>query len=102
MSSRATLDLNSVFTLRDNIRELNLWNDQDEQRVEDIVKTVKKDDPTRLGKLSNAFKGVVDRINQLDDDTFYTVRGQIKQFVRFYNYLAQVACSRTTTSITAS
>lgn len=84
------MDLNSVFTLRDNIRELNLWNDQDEQRVEDIVKTVKKDDPTRLGKLSNAFKGVVDRINQLDEETFYTVRGQIKQFVRFYNYLAQV------------
>ena len=95
------MDLNSVFTLRDNIRELNLWNDQDEQRVENIVKTVKKDDPTRLGKLSNAFKGVVDRINQLDErlrvgdgtsgmDTFYTVRGQIKQFVRFYNYLAQV------------
>lgn len=84
------MDLNSVFTLRDNIRELNLWDDQDEQRVEDIVKTVKKDDPTRLGKLSNAFKGVVDRINQLDEETFYTVRGKIKQFVRFYNYLAQV------------
>ena len=84
------MDLNSVFTLRDNIRELNLWTDQDEQRVEDIVKTVKKDDPTRLGKLSNAFKGVVDRFGQLDEDTFYTVRGQIKQFVRFYNYLAQV------------
>ena len=84
------MDLNSVFTLRDNIRELNLWTDQDEQRVEDILKTVKKDDPTRLGKLSNAFKGVVDRIDQLDEETFYTVRGQIKQFVRFYNYLAQV------------
>ena len=84
------MDLNSVFTLRDNIRELNYWNDQDEQRVEDIVKTVKKDDPTRLGKLSNAFKGVVDRINQLNEETFYTVRGLIKQFVRFYNYLAQV------------
>ena len=84
------MDLNSVFTLRDNIRELNYWNDKDEQRVEDIVKTVKKDDPTRLGKLSNAFKGVVDRINQLEEDTFYTVRGQIRQFVRFYNYLAQV------------
>ena len=84
------MDLNSVFTLRDNIHELNLWTDQDEQRVEDIVKTVKKDDPTRLGKLSNAFKGVVDRIDQLDEETFYTVRGQIKQFVRFYNYLAQV------------
>ena len=84
------MDLNSVFTLRDNIRELNYWNDQDEQRVEDIVKTVKKDDPTRLGKLSNAFKGVVDRINQLNEESFYTVRGLIKQFVRFYNYLAQV------------
>ena len=84
------MDLNSVFTLRDNIRELNFWTDQDEQRVEDIVKTVKKDDPTRLGKLSNAFKGVVDRINQLEEKTFFTVRGQIKQFVRFYNYLAQV------------
>ena len=84
------MDLNSVFTLRDNIRELNYWNDQDEQRVEDIVKTVKKDEPTRLGKLSNAFKGVVDRINQLNEETFYTVRGLIKQFVRFYNYLAQV------------
>ena len=84
------MDLNSVFTLRDNIRELNYWNDLDEQRVENIIKTVKKDDPSRLGKLSNAFKGVVDRINQLDEDTFYTVRGQIKQFVRFYNYLAQV------------
>ena len=46
------MDLNSVFTLRDNIRELNFWTDQDEQRVEDIVKTVKKDDPTRLGKLA--------------------------------------------------
>jgi len=84
------MDLNSVFTLRDNIRELNYWTDLDEQRVEDIVKTVKKDDPTRLGKLSNAFKGVVDRINQLNEETFYTVRGLIKQFVRFYNYLAQV------------
>ncbi len=84
------MDLNSVFTLRDNIRELNLWTDQDEQRVENIVKAVKKDDPTRLGKLSNAFKGVVDRINQLDEETFYMTRGQIKQFVRFYNYLAQV------------
>ena len=93
------MDLNSVFTLRDNIRELNFWNDQDEQRVEDIVKDLSsvaadcksaKSQSSRLGKLSNAFKGVVDRIVQLDEDAFYTIRGQIKQFVRFYNYLAQV------------
>ena len=47
-------------------------------------------DKNRLAKLSNAFKPIVARYEQFDEETRFKIRSLIKNFVRFYAYMAQV------------
>lgn len=83
------VDVNGVYNFRNDIVQYHLWTVADEEAIYKLA-TDTKGDKSRLAKLSNAFKPVVDRFSELDEETRFKVRSLIKNFVRFYAYMAQV------------
>lgn len=83
------VDVNGVYNFRNDIAQYHLWTIADEEAIYKLA-TDTKGDKSRLAKLSNAFKPVVDRFSELDEETRFKVRSLIKNFVRFYAYMAQV------------
>ena len=83
------VDVNGVYNFRNDIAQYHLWTVADEEAIYKLA-TDTKGDKSRLAKLSNAFKPVVDRFSEHDEETRFKVRSLIKNFVRFYAYMAQV------------
>ena len=83
------VDVNGVYNFRNDIAQYHLWSPLEEDAIYKLA-TATKGDKNRLGKLSNAFKPIVDRFSDLDEDTRFAVRSLVKNFVRFYAYMAQV------------
>ena len=83
------VDVNGVYNFRNDIAQYHLWSPIEEDAIYKLA-TSTKGDKNRLGKLSNAFKPIIDRFNALDEETRFTVRSLVKNFVRFYAYMAQV------------
>ncbi len=83
------VDVNGVYNFRNDIAMFHLWNPDEEETIYQLAAGT-KGDKNRLGKLSNAFKPIVNRYEQMDEDTRFKVRSLIKNFVRFYAYMAQV------------
>ena len=84
------VDVNYVYTFRKDIQMYQLWTEGDEQRFFDLLQNINKQ-KDRLGGLSKAFKNTLDRYEELDEEKRFEVRSKIKNFVRFYSYMAQIA-----------
>lgn len=84
------VDVNYVYTFRKDIQMYQLWTEGDEQHFFDLLQNINKQ-KDRLGALSNAFKNTLDRYEELDEEKRFEVRSKIKNFVRFYSYMAQIA-----------
>lgn len=84
------VDVNYVYTFRKDIQMFQLWTEGDEQKLYDLLQNISKQ-KDRLGALSNAFKSTIDRYGELDEEKQFEVRSKIKNFVRFYSYMAQIA-----------
>ena len=84
------VDVNYVYTFRKDIQMFQLWTEGDEQRFYDLLQHISQQ-KDRLGALSNAFKGTIDRYEALDEEKRFEVRSKIKNFIRFYSYMAQIA-----------
>ena len=84
------VDVNFVYTFRKDIQMYQLWTEGDEQKFFDLLQNINKQ-KDRLGALSNAFKNSMDRYSGLDEEKQFEVRSKIKNFVRFYAYMAQIA-----------
>ena len=84
------VDVNYVYTFRKDIQMFQLWTEGDEQKFYDLLQNISKQ-KDRLGALSNAFKSTIDRYGELDEEKQFEVRSKIKNFVRFYSYMAQIA-----------
>lgn len=84
------VDVNYVYQFHKDIELFHLWTTADEEAFYDLfVKTGKG--KSKLGALSAALKPVVDRFGELDEDRRLAARGKIKNFIRFYSYMAQIA-----------
>lgn len=83
------VDVNGVYNFRNDIAQHHLWNPTEEEAIFQLTSDTKSD-KNRLAKLSNAFKPIVARFEQLDEETRFKVRSLVKNFVRFYAYMAQV------------
>lgn len=83
------VDVNGVYNFRNDIAQYYLWSPAEEDAVYKLASETKSD-KSRQAKLSNAFKPIVTRFGQLDEETRFKVRSLIKNFVRFYAYMAQV------------
>ena len=84
------VDVNYVYTFRKDIQMFQLWTEGDEQKFFDLLQDISKQ-KDRLGVLSNAFKNTIGRYEELDEEKRFEVRSKIKNFVRFYSYMAQIA-----------
>ena len=86
------VDVNYVYTFRKDIELYHLWTIAEEENFYNILSDInRKKGDSRLAALSNAFKPVLDRIASMDDEKQFEVRSKIKNFVRFYAYMAQIA-----------
>ena len=86
------VDVNFVYTFRKDIEMYRLWTIADEEAFYKIISDIKKTKgDSRLAALSNAFKPVLDRIAELEEEKQFEVRNKIKNFIRFYSYMAQIA-----------
>ncbi|MGL5893860.1 MAG: type I restriction endonuclease subunit R [Bacteroidales bacterium] len=84
------VDVNFVYTFRKDIELYMLWTEADEARFYELWLNIKKE-KDRLGALSNVFKPTVDRYQELPEEKRFEARSKIKNFVRFYSYMAQIA-----------
>lgn len=86
------VDVNYVYQFHKDIELYHLWITEDEEKFyELLIATQDKKNKSKLGALSNALKPIVDRFEDLDEEIRFTVRGKIKNFIRFYAYMAQIA-----------
>lgn len=85
------VDVNYVYTFHKDIELYHLWTTADEEKFYDLFTAAQKKKGNALGALSNALKPVVDKVEELDEETRFVVRSKIKNFVRFYAYMAQIA-----------
>ena len=87
------VDVNYVYTFHKDIELYHLWTTDDENKFYDLFVASSKDkkNKSKLGTLSNVLKPVVERFEELDEETRFAVRGKIKNFIRFYAYMAQIA-----------
>ncbi len=83
------VDVNGIYNFRNDIAQFHLWNNADEESIYKLASET-KGDKSRLAKLSNAFRPIVARFELIDEETQFKVRSLIKNFVRFYAYMAQV------------
>ena len=63
----------------------------DEDTSSKAIHNASTHDKEKLSALSGALKPIVARFEELDEETRFAVRGKIKNFVRFYAYMAQIA-----------
>lgn len=87
------VDVNYVYTFHKDIELYHLWSIDEEEKFYDLFVASSKDkkNKSKLGALSNFLKAIVDRFDELDEESRFAVRSKIKNFIRFYSYMAQIA-----------
>ncbi len=83
------VDVNYVYTFKNDLDLFHLWNSDDEEKVYRIY--AKKDQEIKdLGKLSSALKPALNAYSILTEENQFKVRFLLKNFNRFYAYMAQI------------
>lgn len=86
------VDVNYVYQFHKDIELYHLWKTEDEENFYNLYTAAKKaKSNSKLAALSNALKPIVESFEELDEEKQFEVRGKIKNFVRFYAYMAQIA-----------
>lgn len=87
------VDVNYVYTFHKDLELYHLWSIDEEEKFYDLFVASSKDkkNKSKLGALSNFLKAIVDRFEELDEEARFAVRSKIKNFIRFYSYMAQIA-----------
>lgn len=87
-----SFDINSVYDLRNRIRDFMLYNYED---IETLIKFMathaeRSRDAAALGRLASLFRPVIARYNELSEDDRFAARDYIKKFCRSYAYVTQL------------
>lgn len=83
-------DINLVYQYKTELAKCNLWNNEDEDKVYALY-AKKKSGPIDMGKLASALKPAMDAYATLLDEDKFKVRSLLRNFNRFYAYMAQIA-----------
>lgn len=83
------VDVNYVYTFKNDLDAFHLWNVEDEEKVYQIY-AKKEQDMKDMGKLSNALKPALNAYTTLSEENQFKVRYLLKNFNRFYAYMAQI------------
>lgn len=85
------VNLNLIYDTQSKLRKFALYNDDDIAHVMKLVKQAqKKQDKRLLGRISSLFKPVIQRYEDLPEDTQYEFRVTLRNFGKWYNYVAQL------------
>ena len=85
------ININLIYDTQSKLRKFNLYNQDDIEHVTKLVRQAqKKQDERLLGRLSSQFKPIIDRYEDLPQDTKYEFRVTLRNFNKWYNYIAQL------------
>ena len=83
------VDVNVVYEYDTELKKYHLWNTDDEEKVYQIYAQRKQGDKD-MGKLVSALKPALSAYEILVEEEQFKVRSLMKNFIRFYSYMAQV------------
>lgn len=83
------VDVNIVYKYQTELYNYHLWAPQDEEKVWELynAKQQGKDD---MGKLASVYTPVLKAVETLTEENRFKVRSLVKNFIRFYAYMAQI------------
>ncbi|WP_156857930.1 type I restriction endonuclease subunit R [Oceanobacillus sp. AG] len=85
------VNLNLIYDTQSKLRKFALYNDDDIAQVMKLVKQAqKRQDDRLLGRMSSLFKPVIQRYEELPEDIQYEFRVTLRNFGKWYNYVAQL------------
>ena len=84
------VDVNYVYRFRKDIEQYHIWSENDEEAFYEIYAEY-KGKKNALAALSSFFKPIMTRFEGLEVEKRFELRSKIKNFVRFYAYIAQIA-----------
>lgn len=88
LSEEVNTDL--IYQLQKELHEYGIYSDQDVTAFGDVYYSNKKQDDKMMGKMTSALKPVADRYNEKAPDERYNFRRQVRSFVKWYGYIAQI------------
>ena len=83
------VDVNMVYEYDTELKKYHLWNTEDEENVYQVY-AQRKQGAKDMGKLASALKPALQAYEILVEDEQFKVRSLMKNFIRFYAYMAQV------------
>ena len=79
------VDVNIVYKYLNELKAYHLWSVDTEEKVFEVYTTTQE-----MGKLTSLFKPVMEDYNSLDEEDKFKVRSLVRNFNRFYSYMAQI------------
>lgn len=83
------VDVNMVYEYDTELKKYYLWNTDDEEKAYQLFAKRKQGDRD-MGKLASVLKPALNAYERLEEEEQFKVRSLLKNFVRFYAYMAQV------------
>ena len=79
------IDVNIVYKYLNELKAYHLWSADTEEKVFEIYSKTQD-----MGRLTSLFKPVLDDFNSIEEENRFKVRSLVKNFNRFYSYMAQI------------
>ena len=79
------IDVNIVYKYLNELKAYHLWSADTEEKVFEIYSKTQD-----MGKLTSLFKPILEDFNSLEEEDRFKVRSLVKNFNRFYSYMAQI------------
>ena len=79
------VDVNIVYKYLNELKAYHLWSADIEEKVFEVYTATQE-----MGKLTSLFKPVMEDYNSLDEEDKFKVRSLVRNFNRFYSYMAQI------------
>lgn len=85
------ININLIYDTQSKLRKYNIYNQDDIDQVMKLVKQAQqRQDERLLGRISSLFKPIIQRYDELPKDTQYEFRVTLRNFGKWYNYIAQL------------
>lgn len=85
------LDVNVVYGYHDRLLKFRLWNEDDIAKFMAVYSSVNRQSAKDLGKITATLRPALQGYIALSEENQYAFRTALKNFIRFYAYITQVA-----------
>lgn len=84
------VNVDKIYSLHKELRDYNIYSDNDILAFASVYYSDEKQDATMLGRMTSALKPIADRYNGKEPDERYNFRRQVRSFIKWYGYITQV------------